>query len=73
MQADQEESSEHPLERELEHRMDVLARYQRMITEAQANGFEDAAESFLVQHERQAELCKELRGALDRARARENR
>jgi hypothetical protein len=71
-QADQDGAPEHPLERELQHRMDVLARYQKMITEAEANGHEDAVDAFLSQHERQEQLCRELRLALDRARNRDH-
>lgn len=65
-QADQTGSPQDPLERELDERVDALARYRRLISEAQANGREDAAEILLRQHDREAEAVQRLREALER-------
>jgi hypothetical protein len=65
-QADRVDSGQHPLERELEERVDALARYRRLIAEAQANGREDAAEILLRQHDREEQAVQRLRDALTR-------
>ena len=66
MQADQDSLGQHPLELELQHRLDVLARYQQLISEAQADGREDVVAAFLAQQARQEEYCRVLRSALER-------
>lgn len=68
-QADRAGSGQHPLERELDERADALARYQRLITEAQANGREDAAEILLRQYDREVQAVERLREALARETA----
>jgi hypothetical protein len=63
-QADESSSSQHPLERELDERVDALARYRRLISEAQANGREDAAEILIRQYDREEQAVQQLRDAL---------
>jgi uncharacterized membrane protein len=63
-QADRTASAQHPLERELDERIDALARYRRLISEAQANGQEEAAEILLRQHDREEQAVERLRSAL---------
>jgi hypothetical protein len=63
-QADRTGSGQHPLERELDERNDALARYRRLIDEAQANGREEAAEILLRQYDREAQAVERLRVAL---------
>lgn len=63
-QADRVESGQHPLERELDERVDALARYRRLISEAEANGREEAAEILLSQYEREEQAVQRLRQAL---------
>ncbi len=65
-QADFDEAGEHPLERELAERVDAVARYRRLITEAQANGKDEAAEILLRQHDREEQAVRRLREALAR-------
>jgi ferritin-like metal-binding protein YciE len=62
--ADGTGSAQHPLERELDERTDALARYRRLIDEAEANGREEAAEILLRQHDREAASVERLRAAL---------
>jgi hypothetical protein len=70
-QADSTASAQHPLERELDERVDALARYRDLIADAQANGREEAAEILTRQHDREVQAVERLRAALDRARARQ--
>lgn len=70
-QADSDESGEHPLERELAERVDALARYRRLISEAEANGRDEAAEILVKQHDREQQSIARLREALARMRARQ--
>lgn len=65
-QADVEDSDEHPLLRELAHRVDAIARYGRMIAEAQANGLDEVAEQLQRQQDREESVARELRDALRR-------
>jgi hypothetical protein len=65
-QADRAGSGQHPLERELDERIDALARYRRLVSEAQANGREDAAEILLRQYDREEQAVERLREALRR-------
>lgn len=65
-QADREASTEHPLERELVHRLDVLERYRGMIMDAQAGGRDEIVDALLTEHDRQARVVLELRDALRR-------
>ena len=63
-QADYDSSNQNPLERELDERVDALARYRRLISEAQANGRDEAAEILIRQHDREEAAVKRLRSAL---------
>jgi hypothetical protein len=63
-QADIEGNADHPLERELRHRIDAIARYQSMIAEAEAMGLDAAVEQLTRQCEREQEVARDLRAAL---------
>lgn len=65
-QADLDGSDEHPLVRELSHRIDAIARYGRLIADAQANGFDEMAEQLRRQQQREEALAREIRVALRR-------
>jgi hypothetical protein len=67
--ADSTGSSQHPLERELDERVDALVRYRRLITEAQSDGLDEATEILLRQHDREEEAVQRLREALARTRS----
>ena len=71
-QADAEGSDEHPLERELGHRLDAMERYRQMILDAQTSGRDDMADALIVQHEKQARVVRQLRHALHRVRRQEH-
>lgn len=62
--ADRTGSGQHPLERELDERIDALARYRRLIAEAQQNGRDEAVEILTRQHDREQESVERLRAAL---------
>lgn len=62
--ADRTDSGQHPLERELDERVDALARYRRLIAEAQSNGRDEAAEILMRQHDREEASVRRLREAL---------
>lgn len=62
--ADADGSGQDPLERELDERVDALARYRRLIAEAEANGRDEAAEILVKQSEREAEAVRRIREAL---------
>lgn len=72
-QADAEASDEHPLERELCHRLDALERYRQMILDAQTLGRDDMVDALVVQHDKQARVVRQLRYALTRAQAESGR
>ena len=65
-QADRTGSGQDPIQRELDERIDALARYRRLISEAQANGREEAAEILLRQYDREEQAVERLRSAMDR-------
>ncbi|HEX7117716.1 MAG TPA: hypothetical protein VF212_02955 [Longimicrobiales bacterium] len=69
--ADRDGSDEDPLERELCDRLDALARYRRMIAEAQVNGQDDATERLLEQHEREERIAQRIADAIQRQRDRD--
>ncbi len=69
--ADRDGSGEHPLERELCDRLDALARYRRMIDDAQVNGRDDATERLLEQHDREQRIVQRLAGEIQRLRERD--
>lgn len=62
--ADHDASDQDPMERELDERVDALARYRRLIAEAQANGRDDAAEILMRQHDREEQTVERLREAM---------
>ena len=62
--ADRTDSGQHPLERELDERIDALARYRRLIADAQQNGRDEAAAILMRQHDREQESVARLREAL---------
>jgi hypothetical protein len=67
-QADLDSSDDHPLERELRHHVDAIARYQGMIADAEAMGLDSAVEQLTRQCAREQDVARELRAALhDRA------
>lgn len=68
--ADQDESGQDPLERELDERVDALTRYRSLIADAEANGREGAVEVLMKQHDREEAVVKRLREALERRRRR---
>ncbi|MFP4622660.1 MAG: hypothetical protein ACOCVZ_02145 [Gemmatimonadota bacterium] len=65
--ADRDSSAQHPLERELDERIDALARYRRLIAEAEANGRDAAAQILMRQHDREQASVERLRQVLDGA------
>lgn len=69
-QADLEDSSEHPLERELGSQLDALARFSRLIDEAQAGGNDGQIDVLLRQQSRVEEAVRRLRAALQRSQFR---
>lgn len=64
-----DESDEHPLDREISHRLDALHRYQDLIAEAEASGRDEMAELLIRQSQREAESLQRLRDASERLRA----
>ncbi len=72
-QADWSSSGQHPLERELDEHIDALARYSRLISDAQDNGREEAVEILLSQYRREEQTVKRLREALAIKRGRDRR
>lgn len=70
-QADEESSTQHPLERELAERLDALARYRDQILQAEANDRTSDAEVLLRQHEREYQAVQRLWSAIRRMRERE--
>lgn len=66
--ADLDEAAEHPLERELAHRMDVLRRYERLIENAQSAAQDDALRNLTSQYTRELDLVRSLSDALRRVR-----
>ena len=71
-QADEESSTQHPLERELAERLDALARYRDQILQAEANERASDAELLLRQHEREYQAVQRLWSAIRRMRERES-
>ncbi len=68
LEADLQASAQHPIERELGHRLDTLARYAMLIEAALADGRDRAAEILLRQREREEAVVRRLRWALRRTR-----
>ena len=63
-EADRSGSGQDPLERELDERIDALARYRRLIAEAESSGRDEAASILMRQHDREQESIDRLRSAL---------
>ncbi|MEJ2501763.1 MAG: hypothetical protein P8177_00360 [Gemmatimonadota bacterium] len=63
-EADRSESGQDPLERELEVRIDALARYRRLIAEAESGGRDEAAGILMRQHDREEASVTRLREAI---------
>ena len=70
-QADEEASTQDPLERELAERLDALARYRDQILQADANERESDAELLMRQHEREYQAVQRLWSAIRRIREKE--
>ena len=70
-QADEEGSTQHPLERELAERLDALARYRDQILQAESNDRTADAEVLLRQHEREYQAVQRLWSAIRRMRERQ--
>ncbi len=66
--ADDESLDQHPLERELCERLDTLARYQNMLSDAVAADRTDVIDALQRAHDREAELVRSLRRALTETR-----
>jgi hypothetical protein len=62
--ADFEDSDEHPLARELSHRLDAIARYARQIGDAVARGQDGMVDQLRSQQKREEEVARDLRRAL---------
>jgi hypothetical protein len=65
--ADRDGSSQNPIERELDERVDALVRYRRLIAEAQDSGRDEAVDLLMRQHDREAATVERLRSILARA------
>ena len=63
-EADRSGSGQDPLERELEERVDALARYRRLIAEAESGGRDEAAAILMRQHDREEASIARLREAI---------
>jgi hypothetical protein len=63
-EADLADAAEHPLRRELAYRLDVLARYERLLAEAQSAGSPAQIATLTREHRRQLELIEVLDDAL---------
>ena len=65
-EADLDEAAEHPLRRELAHRLDVLARYEQMLADAHSRGHNGLIATITRQHREQLQLIEQLEHALQR-------
>lgn len=65
-EADVEAAGEHPLERELAHRVDALVRCERLMADAAAAANDDAVRHLTGHYRRQARMVAALLGALRR-------
>jgi hypothetical protein len=63
-EADLAAAAEHPLQRELAHRLDVLARYERLLAEAQSGGSPAQIATLTREHRRQLQVIEVLDDAL---------
>jgi hypothetical protein len=67
-EADIEAAAEHPLERELEHQLDVLSRYVRLLADDEVTARDEALTNLHEQHARQEQRVDALQSALARLR-----
>jgi hypothetical protein len=65
-EADLDDAGEHPLRRELAHRLDVLARYEQMLADAHSRGHNGLIATITRQHRAQLRLIEQLEDALQR-------
>jgi Mn-dependent DtxR family transcriptional regulator len=65
-EADLADAAEHPLRRELAHRLDALVRYERMLADAQSHGHKGQISALTKQHSRQLRVIERLQDALQR-------
>jgi hypothetical protein len=68
-EADEHAVSEHPLHRELLHRLDIIACYDRLIGEAESGGREEELTTLLELQQRQLRHADALWDALQRHRS----
>jgi uncharacterized protein YutE (UPF0331/DUF86 family) len=71
-EADLEAASEHPLERELQHQLDVLSRCLQLLVDERATVPDEALDTLRRQHAQQEQIVESLRRELARCRAREH-
>ena len=71
-EADHEEAAEHPLERELQHQVDALSRYARLIEDARGAADEELMNDLRAQQSRQERIVDSLARALRRVPRGEN-
>jgi hypothetical protein len=69
-EADLESAAEHPLERELQHQLDVLSRYLRLLGDEQATARDEALDNLRRQHAQQERVVAMLRQELARRQVR---
>jgi hypothetical protein len=65
-EADLMDAGEHPLRRELMHRLDVVARYELLLADAQSRGHEGQISALTKQYRRQLRVIEALQDALRR-------
>jgi hypothetical protein len=65
-EADLADAAEHPLRRELAHRLDVLARYEQLLADAESHGNPGQIDALAKQRRRQLEVIGRLQDALQR-------
>lgn len=68
LDAEANDCSDNPLERELCYRLEAVQRYERMIAEAEEIGRDEVIASLMEQKARMARLALELQEALKRYR-----
>jgi hypothetical protein len=66
-EADRDAAADHPLERELAHRIDALVRCEQLMDQAAAAASDSAMAQLESQHRRQREIVDALARALKRS------
>jgi hypothetical protein len=69
-QADLDGNGDNPLEVELCHRLDALARYRQRLAEAEAAGRDDLMDALIAAHDREQSVIRRLHQAIGRMRHR---